>query len=197
MKYPIITIGREYGSGGREIARELAKALSIPFYDKELVQMSAKETGLAEEFIEQSEQHPTLSFLYSLSFSSQNLPVSDQVFIAESQVIQRVASEGPCVLVGRCADYVLRGRGDCLRIFVHAPLEERIRRVREDYGAKDRDLRARVLKTDRNRAAYYNHFTSGNWGKAQNYDLSFNSGLGVHTAVRLLLQLVQNEEVSR
>lgn len=104
----IITIGREYGSGGSKIAKALAGALQIPFYDKKLIEIAAKETGLSEEFIQEAEQHRTSSFLYNLSFSSRNLPVSDQVFIAEADVIKRVAAEGPCVIVGRCANYVLR-----------------------------------------------------------------------------------------
>ena len=113
----IITIGREYGSGGSKIAKELAAALQIPFFDKKLIEIAAKETGLSEEFIQEAEQRRTSSFLYNLSFSSRNLPVSDQVFIAEADVIKRIAAEGPCVIVGRCANYVLRDQKNCLRVF--------------------------------------------------------------------------------
>lgn len=138
----IITIGREYGSGGSKIAKELAAALQIPFFDKKLIEIAAKETGLSEEFIQEAEQRRTSSFLYNLSFSSRNLPVSDQVFIAEADVIKRIAAEGPCVIVGRCANYVLRDQKNCLRVFIHAPIADRIHRAKEEYGIPADEVQA-------------------------------------------------------
>lgn len=190
MHSTIITIGREYASGGRLIAQRLAKALSIPFYDKELITRAAAKTGLSEQFIREAEQKKTSSFLYNLYFSAQSLPLSDQVFIAQSGVIQEVAASGACVIVGRCADYVLKDRPNCLHVFVHAPLEDRMRRAQEVYGVTAPDLESHVLKHDKSRAAYYNHFTTGQWGKCQNYDLVINSHLGLEVAVELIQRLV-------
>lgn len=189
----IVTIGRECGSGGRGLARKLADALGVPFYDKELIGLAAKETGLSEQFIQQAEERRTGSFLYNLYFDSRNLPVADQVFIAQSEVIRRVAGEGPCVIAGRCADYVLRERPDCLHVFIHAPLEQRIRRVREEYGVAG-DPRAYVLKQDKARAAYYNHFTTGRWGDCRGYDLAVSSALGEDAVLRVLLELAGRGE---
>lgn len=194
MHHFIVTVGREYGSGGSLIAKKLAQALSIPFYDKKLIEIAAKETGLSEAFIQEAEQRRTSSFLYNLSFSSRNLPVSDQVFIAESNVIKRVAAEGPCVVVGRCANYVLREREDCLRVFIHAPLASRLQRAKAEYGIPADEVQACVLRHDKARAAYYNYFTTGRWGKCQDYDITLNSALGIDTAAEVLLALVKRKE---
>ena len=194
MAHTVITVGREYGSGGRLIAQKAAEALGIPFFDRSIINMAAEETGLSADFIRRTEQQKTSSFLYNLYMSTQSLPVNDQVFIAQSEVIRRVAAEGPCIIVGRCADYVLRNQSgvDALNIFIHAPMEERIRRVREEYKVQAPDLRLYILKQDKNRAAYYEHFTDGQWGKAQNYHLAVSSGLGLETIVRLLTDLMRD-----
>ena len=177
MAHTVITVGREYGSGGRLIAQKAAEALGIPFFDRSIINMAAEETGLSADFIRRTEQQKTSSFLYNLYMSTQSLPVNDQVFIAQSEVIRRVAAEGPCIIVGRCADYVLRNQSDvdALNLFIHAP-----------------DLRLYNLKQDKNRAAYYEHFTDGQWGKAQNYHLAVSSGLGLETIVRLLTDLMRD-----
>ena len=194
MAHTVITVGREYGSGGRLIAQKAAEALGIPFFDRSIINMAAEETGLSADFIRRTEQQKTSSFLNNLYMSTQSLPVNDQVFIAQSEVIRRVAAEGPCIIVGRCADYVLRNQSgvDALNLFIHAPMEERIRRVREEYKVQAPDLRLYILKQDKNRAAYYEHFTDGQWGKAQNYHLAVSSGLGLETIVRLLTDLMRD-----
>lgn len=194
MAHTVITVGREYGSGGRLIAQKAAEALGIPFFDRSIINMAAEETGLSADFIRRTEQQKTSSFLYNLYMSTQSLPVNDQVFIAQSEVIRRVAAEGPCIIVGRCADYVLRNQSgvDALNLFIHAPMEERIRRVREEYKVQAPDLRLYILKQDKNRAAYYEHFTDGQWGKAQNYHLAVSSDLGLETIVRLLTDLMRD-----
>ena len=194
MAHTVITVGREYGSGGRLIAQKAAEALGIPFFDRSIINMAAEETGLSADFIRRTEQQKTSSFLYNLYMSTQSLPVNDQVFIAQSEVIRRAAAEGPCIIVGRCADYVLRNQSgvDALNLFIHAPMEERIRRVREEYKVQAPDLRLYILKQDKNRAAYYEHFTDGQWGKAQNYHLAVSSGLGLETIVRLLTDLMRD-----
>lgn len=193
----IFTISREYGSGGRLVAKALAEALQVPFYDREIIGMAAKETGLSENFIQQAERENTHSFLYNLYMSSQNLPVSDQVFIAESDIIKEIAQKGPCVITGRCADYVLRNDPRCINVFVHAPLEQRMARVEQEYGEKAEDYRAFVLKKDRARASYYNHFTTNKWGKCQNYHLSLDSSLGLDTLVAILATAAGREEAAQ
>ena len=189
MAHTVITIGRQFGSGGRIVAQRVAETLHIPFYDKAVIDLAAKETGLSEEFIRQAEQKKTSSFLYNLYMSTQNLPVTDQVFIAESEVIRKVAAVGPCVIVGRCADYVLRNQEGVLNLFIHAPLDERIFRAKEEYKVDAPDVKAYVLKQDKNRAAFYEHFSDRAWGKAENYHLAINSTIGLNTTVDLILAL--------
>ena len=191
MAHTVITIGRQFGSGGRIVAQRVAESLRIPFYDKAVIDLAAKETGLSEEFIRQAEQKKTSSFLYNLYMSTQNLPVSDQVFIAESDVIRKVAAAGPCVIVGRCADYVLRNQEGVLNLFIHAPLDERIFRAKEEYKVEAADVRAYVLKQDKRRAAFYEHFSDRVWGKAENYHLAINSTIGLDTTVDLILALAE------
>lgn len=182
---PVITISREYGSGGREIGERLAKELALPFYDKELIFMAAKESGLSEEFIKKTEQVKSTSFLYSLYMGAQQLPMSDQVFLVQSKIIRQVAEQGPCILVGRCADYVLRERKDLLNIFIHAPLEYRMRRVRDKYE-KTGNLEDLIRKKDKKRAAFYNYFSQNKWGDARHYHLAISSQYGMDFAVDLI-----------
>ena len=172
MKHVVITIGREYGSGGRLIAKQLSEELGITFYDKELITAVARKTGFSENFIRDSEhQRPTNSFLYDLYTAVQTPSVPDQVFIAQAKVIKEAASRESCVIVGRCADYILRDDPRRLSVFVHAPLDERVRRAREEYGVQEPNLEAYVLRQDRARASYYNYFATGKWGQSREYDL--------------------------
>ncbi|WP_294473017.1 cytidylate kinase-like family protein [uncultured Intestinimonas sp.] len=193
MAHTVITIGRQFGSGGRIVAQRVAETLHIPFYDKAVIDLAAKETGLSEAFIRQAEQKKTSSFLYNLYMSAHNLPVTDQVFIAESEVIRRVAGEGPCVIVGRCADYVLQRQEGVLNIFLHAPLDERIFRTRETYQVDASDLRSYVLKQDKGRAAYYEHFTNRVWGQAEHFHLAVNSTIGLDAVADLILLLAEKQ----
>jgi cytidylate kinase len=190
MRDFIVTIAREYGSGGRLIGQQLARELNVPFYDKELISLAAKESGFAEDFIKQMEQKKNHSFLFNLYMTSQELPASEQVFIAQSRAIQKIAEQS-CVIVGRCADYVLRKRNDCIRIFIHAPVEQRLKRIREEYHEDSSNLHDYVLKQDKNRASYYNYFTQNKWGKTQNYHLCIDSSIGVSVAVHIIKELVQ------
>ena len=191
MSYPVITIGREFGSGGRIIAQRVADTLGVPFYDKALIDLAAKETGLSEAYIREAEQKKTSSFLYNLYMSTQNLPVNDQVFIAESEAIRKVAAQGPCVIVGRCSDYVLREHTNVLNIFIHAPLQERVKRAEAEYKVQAPDLRLYVQKQDKNRASYYEHFVERTWGKCQDFHLAVSSTLGLDTVVRLIVELAK------
>ncbi len=182
----IVTIGREYGSGGRIIAQRLAQRLELPYYDKEVIEGVAKKTGFAENFVRDAERRPTNSFMYDLYFSTQSLSIPDQVFIAQSGVIRDLADKGGCVIVGRCADYILRERPNLLRAFVYAPLEERVRRAREEYHDQKDNLESFVTRQDKQRASYYNYFTSIRWGDRKSYDLCVSSALGLDTVVDII-----------
>lgn len=191
MKHIIITIGREYGSGGRIIAQRLADELGIPFYDRELIQDVAKQTGLSENYIRTAEQRPTNSFIYDLYCAVQTPSIPDQVFIAQAKVIKEAADRGSCVIVGRCADYVLRERENCLRVFITAPLDERVRRAREEYGADAANVESYVIRQDKSRASYYNYFSTGRWGDRSGYDLLVSSHIGVENTVAVIKAAAQ------
>ena len=205
MAKTIITLGREYCTGGRYIAKDVARALGIKLYDKELITMAAKNSGLSEEAVAASEKRHTHSLLYSLYTMGNDLPLGDQVFILQSRIIKQLADEGPCVIVGRCGDYVLRDRKDVLRVFVYAPKEWRLAYGKENnmLQAKDeKGIKDEIDKTDRNRAAYYNYYTQNRWGDAHNYLLIDRNAVGIlqillHTrdivGNRLLAVLAGNE----
>ena len=179
MSIPVITISREYGSGGRAIGERLAKELGIPFYNKELILMAAKESGL-------SEQMKSTSFLYGLYMGAQQLPMNDQIFLVQSKIIRQVAEEGPCVIVGRCADYVLRERKDLLSVFIHAPLPFRAQRAQKVYEKQAGNIEDFVRKKDKKRAAFYNYFSQNKWGDSRHYHLAISSVYGVDFAVEVL-----------
>lgn len=183
----IITIGRQLGSRGREIGRKLAEQLGIKFYDKELIVESAKRSGLSEKIFENADEKPTNSFLYSLVMSMQpgsglynqynDFLNNDNIFKIQSDVIKSVANEGPCVIVGRCADYVLRDRSDVIKVFIHADLETRVKRIMLRDGVDEKDARNAVSKADKRRGNYYNFYTNAEWGAVKNYNISLDSGL--------------------
>lgn len=187
MKRIVITIGREYGSGGRIIAQRLSEELGITFYDKQLIAEVARQTGFSENFVRDAEhQRPTNSFLYDLYCAVQTPSVPDQVFIAQAKVIKEAAAKESCVIVGRCADYILREEAHCLKVFVTAPLEERVRRAKETYGVQEANLESFVLRQDKSRASYYNYFATGKWGDSRSYDLCVNSRIGIDAAVEVI-----------
>ena len=186
MNLPVITISREYGSGGRAIGEKLAKELGIPFYNKELILMAAKESGLSEEYIKKTEQMKSTSFLYGLYMGAQALPMNDQIFLVQSKIIREIAEEGPCVIVGRCADYILREREDLLGVFIHAPLSYRAQRTKEVYGKGGGNVEDFVKKEDKKRASFYNYFSQNKWGDARHYHLAISSQYGVDFAVEVL-----------
>lgn len=194
MKKTVITISREYGSGGRIIGKKVAEALGISFYDGELLSLVAKESGYTEEFVRQNDQKRTQSLLYHLYMGSQILPASDMIFIAQSKVIKDLYEKESCVIVGRCADYVLRGKNDVINIFVHAPLESRAERVKSEYGEKADNYVNHVRKKDKSRIAYYNYFADDSWGKAQTYELSVNSDIGIDVAVKLIVDYIKAKQ---
>lgn len=181
----IITIGRQFGSGGREIGEALAKKLGIPYYDKELISIAAKESGMDTEVFNNVDERATNSLLYSLSMGlysfgsgfsgSSDLPVNDRLYILQHQIIKKLADEGPCVIVGRCADYVLKDRDDCINIFVHANMDYRKERAIRIHDVKKNKAEQIINKTDKVRANYYGFYSGQKWGLAQNYDLSIDS----------------------
>ena len=195
MKYGVITIGREYCTGGLDIARAVAGRLGVPMYDKELITLAAKESGLSEEAIAASEKRRTGSLLYSLYTMGGELPLSDQVFVLQSQIIRGLADKGPCVIVGRCGDYVLRERADVLSVFLHAPQAWRREWAKKDGSippeADERTANALLEREDRRRAAYYNFYSEFRWGEAAHYDLCLNAALGENTCADLILRAAQ------
>ena len=198
MKEPmVITMAREYASGGSEIAQAVADKLGIPLYNKELITLAAKKSGLTEEAIAASENQRSGSLIYSLYMMGNTMPLADQVYILQSNVIKELAAEGPCVILGRCGDYVLRERKDVLRVFVYAPKEWRLQYAKTNPLVKAKDekgIKDEVEKTDRNRSAYYNYYTQNRWGDAHNYDLAINAALGRETCVKMILDAAAAKE---
>ena len=196
MKRIAITISREYGSGGRLIARRVADELGITFYDKQLISDVAKHTGFSEDFIQGAEhKRPTNSLLYDLYCAVQTPSVSEQIFTAQAKVIRDIAARESCVIVGRCADYLLKEEpGLCLRVFVFAPLEERVRRAREEYGVEGTpgSVESYVVRQDKARASYHNYFAMEKWGDSRSYDLCINSALGVERAADAIAALARS-----
>ena len=190
----IITIAREYGSGGRIIADKLAEQLGYEFYDEELIEMAANKMGFSEEYVKENEEQKNFSFLSNFYSIPGELPVSDQIFIAESNAIREAAEKSNCIIVGRCADYVLKDHPRCLNIFVHAPIEERARRVFEVYDEDAPNIQAHIQKVDKRRASYYNYMTQQKWGQAENYDLCINSSLGIDLTVMMIKAAVEEFE---
>lgn len=201
----IITIGRQFGSGGREIGEKLAAHFGIKCYDKELLTLAAKESGICEEMIEIHDEKPTNSFLYNLvmdtySFgynasSYSNMPISHKVFLAQFDTIKRIADEGPCVIVGRCADYALNEYANCLSIFIHAKEDAKTKRIMDKYNVSSQKAKEMMIKKDKQRQSYYNYYSSNKWGRSDTYDLSIDSSvLGIDGTVELLIQLIENYE---
>ena len=190
MAKTIITLGREYCTGGRYIAKDVARALGIKLYDKELITMAAKNSGLSEEAVAASEKRHTHSLLYSLYTMGNDLPLGDQVFILQSRIIKQLADEGPCVIVGRCADYILQDTADCLKVFIHADIAFRAKRIVEVYGEREQSPEERLRDKDKRRAAYHRFYTNMKWGHAQNYHLTLDSGvIGINKCVNIIAEL--------
>lgn len=201
----VITIGRQCGSQGRIIGQKLAQAMGVKCYDKELLSEAAKNSGLCEELFETHDEKPTNSFLYSLvmdtysmgynSSAYLDMPINHKIFLAQFDTIKKIAQEGPCVMVGRCADYALAEFPYAVNVFVHADLQSRIVRIarRHDLtNAKAKDL---IIKTDKRRASYYNYYTSKKWGEAAGYDLCLDTGaLGIDGAIHIIREFVKYKE---
>ncbi len=202
----VITIGRQFGSAGREIGEKVAGYFGIKCYDKELLTRAAKESGFCEEMIQNHDERPTNSFLYNLvmdtySFgynasSFVDMPISHKVFLAQFDTIKKIASEGPCVIVGRCADYALADYKNVLHLFIYADEKTKVERIMEKYSLTESKARDMIVKKDKQRQSYYNYYSSKKWGRADSYDLCINSSvLGVEGTVKLIVQYVQDFEL--
>ena len=201
MSKNIITISREFGSGGRSVGKRVAELLDVPYYDKELVKKVALETGFDERFIEQQGEYASPwrnLFSYAFAGASNHQPMNglsaeDFLWAMQCKVILELAEKGPCVIVGRCADYILRERKDVLNVFVHANVPYRADRVVRLYGETDKEPEKRLEEKDKRRRAYYKHYTGQDWGMYTNYDLSLNTSLvGIERAAQLVVDVARN-----
>ena len=195
MRKRIITISRQFGSGGRSIGKEVAKTLGIAYYDRELIEKVAEKTGLSPDFIaERGEYSPSKNpFAYSFVDRSINgMSLSDYLYNEQRRVILVLADKEPCLIVGRCADYILRERTDCLHAFIHASEEVRAERIVKLYGETNVEPKKRLHDKDKKRAVNYKYYTDQEWGLAKNYDITLDSGtLGIDTCVKILVELAK------
>lgn len=210
----IITISREYGSGGRLIGKLVAESLGYDFYDKEIIDMAAQESGLSPDFIKKTEQNLSSGFLYNLLLGSsysgtangapsingtQMLPLADQVFNAERKVILDLAKKGNCVIVGRCADYILNTSDEIdskslLNVFIYGNLEEKLKRIEDLYKEPEQAAKKTIQQIDKRRANHYNTFTEATWGDRKNYDIMINSSTaGIEETARLISEIAKHQ----
>lgn len=201
----IITVGRQFGSAGREIGEKVAAKFGIKCYDKELLQRAAKESGMCEEIFENNDEKPTNSFLYNLVMDSYSfgfsgssfvdMPISHKVFLAQFESIKKLADEGPCVIVGRCADYALADYDNVLNVFIYGEMDTKIKRIQEKYQLSESQAKDMIIKADKKRASYYNYYSSKKWGRIDTYDLCLNSSkLGINNTVDMICQAVMGFE---
>ena len=202
MEKKIITISREFGSGGRTVGHLLAEKLGIPFYDKELVDHIALETGFAPQYIEEHGEHAPGKSIFAYAFTQQSVPgvmnglsTADILWHVQCNVILQIAEKGPCVIVGRNADYILKDRKDCLHAFIHADKAFRAEHVVRNYGETDKSPESRLNEKDKRRKVNYHHYTGRDWGATENYDICLDSGsLGIETCADILYNIVKNSK---
>lgn len=203
----VITIGREFGSGGRKIGQKLAERLQVKCYDKELLTMAAKESGFCEEIFQHQDEKPTNSFLYSLVMDTYSIggytaapfldmPLNHKVFLAQFETIKKLAASENCIIVGRCADYALSEDPACVSVFIHASdMEGRMKYAVSELDIPENKVKDIIHRTDKQRANYYNYYTSKKWGDARSYDLSLDSSkLGFDGCVEMILQYLENRK---
>ena len=195
MEKKIITISRQFGSGGRTIGRQVANQLGIPFYDKELVDQIALESGFAPNFVEEHGEHAPGKSRLAYAFANQGVPgimnglsTADFLWSIQCSVIQQLAEQGPCVIVGRNADYILKDRKDVLDVYIHADMDFRADRIVRLYGESEKSPTTRLQEKDKRRQINYQHYTGRTWGNAENYHISLNSGvLGIENCVEIIV----------
>ncbi len=202
MEKRIITISRQYGAGGRPVGHLVAEALGFPFYDKQLVEHVAEESGFAPKFIEEHGEHSPSGSIFSYSFSPQGIPgvmnglsTSDYLWNIQCNVILQLAEKGPCVIVGRNADYILKDRKDVLNVFLHADTAFRAARIVDVYGASDKNPEGILQERDKRRRLNYQHYTGRNWGMAQNYNICLDTSmLGFEECAQIIVDAVRNSK---
>ena len=201
----IITIGRQFGSAGREIGEKVAAYFGIKCYDKELLTRAAKESGFCEEMIQNHDERPTNSFLYNLVMDTYSfgynssafvgMPISHKVFLAQFDTIKKIADEGACIIVGRCADYALADRDNVVNLFIYGDEEVKVARIMQKYNLSQAKAKDMIIKKDKQRQSYYNYYSSKKWGRADSYDLCINSSvLGIEGTVKLIIQYIEDFE---
>lgn len=201
----VITIGRQCGSAGKVIGQQLAEELGIKCYDKELLALAAKQSGLCEELFETHDEKPTSSFLYSLVMDTYSvgyttsayldMPINHKVFLAQFDAIKKLAEEESCVIVGRCADYALAEHPNTIRVFITGEEEDRIERLRKVYNLDRAKAKDMMIKTDKKRSSYYNYYSSKKWGDAKGYDLCINSSIvGYNGAVEIIKAFIKQKK---
>lgn len=201
MKNRIITISRQFGSGGRTVGKEVAQKLGIPCYDNELIEKVAEESGLAKEYVaEHGEYTAHGSWLANVLASGRTyngISNQDYLWITQRKIILELAQQGPCVIVGRCADYILRDVADCIKVYVHADMEKRAERIVNLYGEREDSPMKRLKDKDKRRAAYYQFYTEMEWGNANHYDISLDSGtLGIEKCVDIIADIYKTKPVT-
>ncbi|MFV0395080.1 MAG: AAA family ATPase [Coprobacillaceae bacterium] len=192
MKHRIMSIAREYGSGGRLIAQEVARELQLVYYDNEIIDMAAEEMGMDIRKIREMAEEKSSGLLYSLGSSMQELPLNDQIFIRQSKIIRHLAEHDSCIIVNGCADYVLEDYDDVIKVFIHAPMESRIARVKDEYYEERDDYKKYIKKRDKRRSNYYNYYTDKKWGNLKNFDITINSDIGIEQVVKILVEAYKN-----
>lgn len=198
-KKVIVTIGRQTGSGGRLVAKKLAEELNIPYYDKEVLEEAAKNSGFSKEFLEKNDEKTPNSLLYAFAMNTyayggigEELPVGTKLYLAQFEAVKSVAAKGSCVLVGRCADYFLRDEEGLVRVFISADYKDRLFHIAKAKGLKEKEAREIIKKRDKSRAAYYDFNTDGKWGSASNYDLCLNTTrLGIDGCVEMIKKFIE------
>lgn len=195
MKKRIVTISREFGSGGRSVGKALAERMGVPYYDKEIIEKVAYKTGFAEKYVENLGEYASTKSWFEYSFVGRNIygmSAEDYLWSKQREVILELAKKGPCVIVGRCADYILRDRRDCLNVFIHASMDKRADRIVNLYGETDNEPKKRLMEKDRKRKLNYKYYTQQEWGMSQNYHITLDSGeLGIERCVDILYELTQ------
>lgn len=203
----IITIGRQYGSGGKEIGRRVAEALGVPFYDEELAEAVAESTNAHPDVVKSADEKATNSFLYSIVTSGRlrgindvvqyEMPINDKVFINQSKYIKEIAKNGGCVIVGRCADYVLDGNENLFRVFLFSDMESKKKRIMQLYSMTEKQAKDAIIKTEKTRKTYYNYYTDRTWGDVASYDLCINVGkVGIDETIEIIKNYVIKRETA-
>ncbi len=204
MEHVVVTIARQYGSHGHAIGRKLAEEFGMSYHDKSLIEKAAQISGISKEELQNADEKATPSFLYSIAtgnydvyplsinFAPYEMPINDKLFNLQSDIIRAEAEKGPCVFVGRCADYILNGRKNVIKVFLYASIDTRTKRVAEHHKISEQDARTLIYKTDKKRANYYNYYTSLKWGKNENYNLMIDTTeLDVDGTVRIISEYIK------